>query len=204
MKNNYFLHFKPGIIIGFILILGFGVYSANLYFQDSFGITLSVISIMTALMFVFNKFLWRHKPFKWLLWTPVLQGRYDGEIKFIHKKTNKEIIMPTVMVIMQTASSIKVNSFFKNPNGEKSTHSESKVASIVKEEDDTFSLIFTYENKGTPGNIEFAPHYGTNFLKLIENGKEKVLTGYYYTNRNPQTKGEITVKYKNNNLNHEF
>lgn len=204
MKVNYFLHFKPGIIIGFTLILGLGVYYANKLISSSIGITFSIVGAVSLFMYFFNIVLWEYKPFSWLLWTPNLQGRYEGDIKFIHPLTKEEMSMPVVIVITQSASSIKLNSFLKKTNGEKSTHSESKVANIIKEEDNTFSIIFTYENKGTPGNPEFAPHYGTNFLKLIENDKEKILTGYYYTNRTPQTKGEISVKYVSKNTNHEF
>jgi len=204
MKDNYFLHFKPSIIIGFILITGVAVHYVSDIFDKHLGISISVISVVSIFLILLNEYLWKIKPFSWLFWIPNIQGRYKGEIKFIHPKTKEEMIMPTVIVVKQTASTIKINSFFKKLNGNNSTHSESKVANIVKEGDDTFSVIFTYENKGTPGNPEFAPHYGTNFLKLIEDGKDKILTGYYYTNRNPQTKGEITVKYINNKLNHEF
>lgn len=84
------------------------------------------------------------------------------------------------------------------------TQSESITSNIVKEDDHTFAIYFTYKNEGTPDKNKYSPYYGTNYLKLIPDKNKNKLEGFYYTNRIPQTKGKISLKYQNNNLNHEF
>lgn len=155
--------------------------------------------IVIVLLILINKYLWKHKLFSWLVNVPNLQGRYKGALHFTHPETSNKSSLRCTMTVHQTASKIVVNTFFITEDGKKSSRSTSKVANIVKNEDDTFSLIFTYENRGSD---IFPPHYGTNVLQFIE--KDKVLNGTYYTNRIPQTKGEIGVQYVSDELYQEF
>lgn len=155
--------------------------------------------IVILLLVLINRYFWKHRLFSWLVNIPNLQGRYEGALHFIHPENGEKSSLKCTMTIHQTASKIVVNTFFITEDGDKSSRSTSKVANIVKNEDETFLLIFTYENKGSD---IFPPHYGTNVLQFIEN--DKVLNGTYYTNRIPQTKGHIGVQYVSDELHQEF
>jgi len=69
-----------------------------------------------------------------------------------------------------------------------------------------FELIYTYLNNGSTEQ-NFPPHYGTETIKIIidDDNSIKKLSGGYFTNREPQTKGSFKeMKWTNNNLNHNF
>lgn len=209
MTNFNFKYYKPTTLVGFIIISGtiinllINYLTKEIQWFTYFSFP-STSAIIIMFLGIYDKFLWKRKILNFLVWIPNIQGRYEGDIIFQLPISNETTTMKCIVLVKQTASLVKINSFFKNEDRTNSTPSESKVANIVKEEDNTFSLIFTYENKGTPGGNNFAPHYGTNQLKFIDKRNEKLLFGYYYTNRTPQTKGEMKVKLINNNLHHEF
>lgn len=72
------------------------------------------------------------------------------------------------------------------------------------EDENHFQLTYHYLNNGN-SKLGFHPHFGTDVLKFIRNGNQKWLSGHYYTDRNPQTRGEyIDLKWVSNNLCHEF
>ena len=209
MANINFKYYKPNALVGFILILGTIINFSIAYLTKEIvwfsHITFPTTSaIVFFILLFYNKHLWKYKFLNRLVWIPNIEGRYEGNIYFTHPISKEKATLKSIVIVHQTASIIKINSFFKKTDGTNTTPSESKIATIVKEDDNSFSLVFTYENKGTQGSNEFSPHYGTNHLKFIDTGKEKLLTGYYYTNRNPQTKGEMKVKYINDDLHHEF
>jgi len=96
-----------------------------------------------------------------------------------------------------------ISSWTKKKDGSISSKSSSIEASIVKEKDGTFSLLYNYLNEGN-FELNFCPHYGTEVLKLVENGEGKHLVGKYYTERIPfQTKGKIDLKFTSKQLYHE-
>jgi len=209
MEKNNFRYFKPALLVSLILILGIVInrlisilteslpYAASVNFPTTSATILIILGIL-------NKIGLNFKLTRFLFSVPNMQGRYKGLISFNHPIKEEDEKIPVTLKITQSGSSIKINSVFNKNNGESPTNSESKVANIVKEEDGTFSLIFTYENKGTLGSNEFSPHYGTNCLKFVEGEKNKQLIGHYYTDRIPQTKGKIKVQYiDNKNLNYE-
>ena len=68
-----------------------------------------------------------------------------------------------------------------------------------------YNLIYNYLNEGSTEQ-GFPPHYGTEVVKFIKDGKSKRLSGRYYTNRSPfQTKGEFKdLKWVSNNKKHDF
>lgn len=205
MNNLNFRYYNAQYFIGFILICGTLINLILSTFLPKMGNWLNYYQfpatglILIALLILIDKYLWKYKCFSWLISVPNLQGRYEGALHFTHPTNGKKSDLKCIMTIHQTASKIVVNTFFITEEGNKSSRSTSKVASIVKNTDDTYSLIFTYENRG---NGDFQPHYGTNVLQFIEN--DRVLNGNYYTNRIPQTKGEIGVEYVSEKLHQEF
>ena len=97
-----------------------------------------------------------------------------------------------------------MNSWTRKTDGEISSKSTSIEASIVKEKDGTYSLIYNYLNEGNL-EFDFSLHYGTEVLKLVKNDSKVNLVGKYYTERLPfQTKGRIQLEHKSNNLTHEI
>jgi hypothetical protein len=84
------------------------------------------------------------------------------------------------------------------------TKSKSTVENIIKNDDDTFTIVLTYVNKGIVGHPNFQTHYGTNILNVIDNEEGLSLDGEYYTNRIPQTKGRISVKFISKKLKNHF
>ena len=144
-------------------------------------------------------------PFSWLYWIPDFSGTYSGTLLYEHRNDKCEKIkdeLEHIKVITQNGSDIVINSWTKRKDGSMSSKSTSIEASIVKEKDGTFSIIYNYLNDGN-FELDFCPHYGTEVLKLIENKDGKHLIGKYYTERIPyQTKGKIDLKFLNKKTNH--
>ena len=112
--------------------------------------------------------------------------------------------MKHIKLINQNGSRITVSSFTIKADGTKSSLSVNKGMYVEKTEDEQhFRLIYNYLNKGSTEQ-GFQPHYGTDNIKFIKKEDEKFLIGNYYTNRDPQTMGEIELKWVSNDLNHEF
>jgi hypothetical protein len=134
---------------------------------------------------------------------PDFSGRYEGTLQYEYRDENCQIQKGTLehtKIIKQTGSAVVIRSFTKRIDGSLSSESLSKEASIVKEPDGVFSLLYNYLNDGD-SNQQFPPHYGTEILKLIIDGNNKHLVGRYYTERLPfGTKGKIDVKFQGNNV----
>jgi hypothetical protein len=204
-----FKYYKPTQLISFIILLGaligfLSQYSPTLNNIPDFISIPSSSALIGFLIFSIDKWFWKFKIFGWLVDVPNISGKYEGYIRYKNPINGYEGELECIINIRQTSSNVVVSSFFKNLDGTNSTQSKSKIANIIKDEDNIYQLIFTYDNSGTPGSEKFPPHYGTNVLKLIVKNNEKILSGYYYTNRNPQTKGEMYIKHKENNIYDEF
>ncbi len=205
MNNNYLKYYKPSLLITIIIILGVAVVAA----KDYWGLSISVISIVTLLLVFITNYLWKYKPFIFLFEINDFSGRYEGILTSfrITEEGNPETKeLRHVKIINQSGSRITVSSFTIREDGTKSTVSVNKGMYVEKTEDERhYRLIYSYENAGC---IErgFPPHYGTDEIKFVKKDTgEKVLFGQYYTNRNPQTKGVYNnLKWVSNDLNHEF
>ncbi len=202
MQNNYLRFYKPQALILLILIVGLGVYFANQFISAHFVITLPVVGVVTALLFFIETFLWKYAPFKWLFWMPNIGGRYEGRIEYMNPITKIQESKKCALEIFQTGSKIKITCFFKKHIYTEKTDSKSIVESIVKNEDESYTLVFTYQNKGNQKS--FPPHRGTNVLEIIENNEGKFLKGIYYTNREPQTKGKMELQFVSHVLKYDY
>jgi hypothetical protein len=210
MKGNFFRYYKPNAVIGFIIFSGtimggmltFVIKTINSLTDLSYYQYPSAGVLVGLLVLLIDRKLWKSPPFNFLLQIPNISGRYSGIINYwdIEKQemTEKECFLE----IIQTGSSVKVNCYFHKNREHEKTNSESLVETIIKNEDGTFSLVFTYRNLGLP--LRFHEHSGTNILKFIENEEGRFLKGIYYTNREPQTKGEMEVAFISKNLKHDF
>jgi hypothetical protein len=205
MKNDYLKYFKPSILIFLIGLLLFLTVAAKNYWK----LSISIFSVVSFLIVIITTHLWKYKAFLWMFWIDDFSGRYVGTLKYQftddsgYKKTGE---LKHVKLINQNGSRITVSSFTIKEDGTKSSLSVNKGMFVEKTEDEQhYRLIYNYLNEGS-AEQGFPPHYGTEVIKFIKKGKDKELSGGYYTGREPfQTKGEFSeLKWVSNDLNHEF
>jgi hypothetical protein len=205
MKQDYLKYYKSNVLISLIGILLFVVLSAKNYWN----LSISVFGIVSTILILTSTYLWKYKPFIWLFNVDNFTGRYEGELQYQFRNKSGEIItgkLKHVKLINQNGSRITVSSFTIKADGTKSSLSVSKGMHVEKTEDEQhYRLIYNYLNDGSTEQ-GFSPHYGTEVIKFIKKGTEKILSGGYYTEREPfQTKGEfLELKWVSNDLNHEF
>jgi hypothetical protein len=210
MKGNSFIYYKPSIAIGFIILSGsiFGgiltwvIKSINSLTDLNYYQYPSASVLVGLLVLWIDLYLWKFPPFNLLFQIPNVSGRYEGNINYLHPILKVEEKKKCVIEVFQTGSKVKFNCYFKKKNSKEKTKSESLVETILKNDDGTVSLISTYRNYGLPN--QFQEHSGTSILKFVENENGKFLKGIYYTNREPQTKGEMDVAFITNKLKHDF
>ncbi|MDQ3801961.1 MAG: hypothetical protein M3384_21260 [Acidobacteriota bacterium] len=204
MNNSYFKYYQPTFLLTLLVGLAIVLYLGFLHW----GISVSIITVISFLLLLIDKFLWKYKPFSYLFWVKDFSGRYEGYLEYEFRDENCEIRrgrLKHVKIIHQTASIIKISSFTFDTENHPSSASESIEVAVAKGEHDVFTLIYTYRNDGNP-KLGFAPHYGTEVIKVIEKNEKKCLSGDYYTNRTPiQTRGKfIDLEFTSNNLEHPF
>lgn len=205
MEKDYLKYYHPQFLIG-LVIMGFVlIYLA----KQSLGVSISVFGILTLLITLITKYLWRYKLFKWLFWVDDFSGRYEGKLIYQYKDDKGEIQtgeLEHVKIVSQSGSQIHVSSFTKKVDGTLSSPSINKGMYVETTQDGQhYNLIYNYHNEGSTEQ-GFPPHYGTEVVKFINDGKEKRLSGRYFTNRSPyQTKGEFKdLKWTSNNKKHDF
>lgn len=206
MEKYNLRYLKPSAFIFICVVFGVSLIAANNYVNSHWGISVSVFAVIGALFGIINSYLWNKKPFCWLYNVPDFSGRYEGTLYYEFRNEKCEVvsgILEHIKVVTQNGSDVVINSWTKQKDGAMSSKSTSIEASIVKEKDGTFSLIYNYLNDGN-FELGFSPHYGTEVLRLIENGEGKHLVGKYYTERLPfQTRGKLDLKLTNKKMFHE-
>ncbi|MCH2488569.1 MAG: hypothetical protein MK211_00340 [Flavobacteriales bacterium] len=205
MEKDYLKYYHPQFLMGLVIVSFALIYVA----KQSLGLSISVFGILTLLITLITKYLWRYKPFKWLFWVEDFSGRYEGKLIYQYKDDKGKIQtgeLEHIKIVSQSGSNIHVSSFTKKPDGSLSSPSVNKGMYVETTQDGQhFNLIYNYLNEGSTEQ-GFPPHYGTEVIKFIKDGKEKRLSGRYYTNRSPyQTNGEFKdLKWISNNKKHEF
>jgi hypothetical protein len=206
MEKYNLRYLKPSAFIFICVVLGVSLIAANNYINSHWGISVSVFAVIGALFGIINSYLWNKKPFCWMYNVPDFSGRYEGTLYYEFRNEKCEVVsgmLELIKVVTQNGSDVIINSWTKQKDGAMSSKSTSIEASIVKEKDGTYSLIYNYLNDGN-FELGFSPHYGTEVLKLIENGEGKHLVGKYYTERLPfQTRGKLDLKLTNKKMYHE-
>jgi hypothetical protein len=149
-------------------------------------------AVIGVIFYCYDKWCWKWPVFKWLNKVPNLNGHYSGKITFNYDGEDRE--KECSLMIKQTCSQIKVTSIF-NKDDENSTRSNSIEAFITQDEIGDKKLYFYYQNSGSCVNGDtLDQHDGVNVLDInFEKRKVVSLDGYYFTNRNPQTKGCMEV-----------
>ena len=187
-----FTYYRPQILIPVIgLLWAFSSWIlANLWgygFLQGIGPT----AIVMCFLSIYDKLLWKYPVFNLMTTIPNLNGYYEGNISFYWDGENRT--KASKMEIKQTCSNIKVTTIFSKEK-ENSTQSVSTEAFIKTDEVGDQHLYFYYHNQGSCKDGDtLDPHDGMNVLKIKKDNNSITLQGYYFTNRNPQTKGCMEV-----------
>lgn len=145
---------------------------------------LSPFAVFGVLFLIFNKWLWKVWPLSKLLDIPNFNGTWkgSGHSTFPGREGNYDILIK----IKQTFTQLIVDAEFG------SSYSESFVANVDNVNPLRAKLVYSYLNK-PDGNATKTQneHLGTVELFCT---KKNNLTGNYFTNREPQTKGKLELK----------
>jgi len=183
-----FTYYKPQALIPVIGLLwaisSWGLSKVWGYgFLQGIGPTAIVMGFLT----IYDKYLWKLPVFDPINTIPDLNGVYEGEIAYHYNGSDG--IKSCKLEVKQTCSIIKVKSIFSK-DSENDTQSVSTEAFIKTDEAGDQHLYFYYHNPGSCKNGDtLDPHDGMNVLEILMDKKTIKLKGYYFTNRNPQTKG---------------
>jgi len=214
MEKDYFRYYKPKMLLLTIItlsiifgyILHFSTDFINGFLKEPYVYFPTVSTLIVLTLLVIDKYGLKIPLLKHLFWVKDISGRYEGEIRYKNFKTGSEEVKHCIVEIEQSASKISVNTYFDfkyTKNSEKTT-SKSLVTSIVVDDDfNNQKLVFTYQNTGnTVKGLQ--PSNGTNILSIKVRNDELFLEGLYYTDKEPQTKGEMKVKLISKQLKKEF
>lgn len=206
-----FRYYKTDYLIILILIMGVVLTPISQWIEGwisslnieviskvySYNGIFSTISLLLIIFLLINKYLWKYSFMKWLIDIPNLNGRYEGElISSYRDDLGNNIKKRCIIEIKQTASKIKIFSYYSDLNSDKQTScSYSVLEEIISRDDNVFKLYYVYDNKAEILN-ELSDHSGTCILQYYSN--EKKLEGEYYNAR--AYKGNIKVSFKEKKL----
>lgn len=205
MSNGYLKYYKPSVLIGLVAFLGIAIYFA----KDYWHLSVSVVGIISLILLAIDNWLWKTKLFSWMFWVDNFSGRYEGFLEYEYRDEYcnvKKGKLKHVKIVHQSGGKISVFSFTIKEDNTPSSLSESKGMFVEKMNGEKhYQLIYTYLNDGN-SELKFPPHYGTEIIKFIRNGKTKELSGRYFTERLPfSTKGKfLELKWVSNNQSHDF
>lgn len=152
-------------------------------------ISLPSVSLIYAGFFsIFDNVLWKIPLFRWLgiVIAEDLNGTWQGIVRSSNDGFATEI--PATLVIRQSATKIKIRGKFN----------ESKSISLFEnfcrsEIDDRVALYYFFRNEPANDAPEtMAMHEGSTML--VYDRSTNVLSGYYYSGRNRNNHGTISVK----------
>lgn len=172
------------ILIAVLLQVAFGVSAANLPYKIG-GIATGI----SLFWLLFDKYLWQFKFFRlfgWMTSTPNLNGRWEGTVHRHGEAKSHGFAME----ITQTNSKIKYYTYSKNSVGESivctltadSLHHRFSLASIWKCKTKSLSTLGQYDD-----------FTGASLMALHQEKDKMVLRDFYFTDRNPQTKGKLDL-----------
>jgi hypothetical protein len=198
-------HYRATPLIIFILMLAttidwlFGKIAPHLH--DHIIRAPSNAAIIGLILTAYDKWLWKLKVLGLLVTVPNLNGRYRGSLMSSYDGNSVE--KECVIEIFQTASKTTIYLFAKNQQKEQS-YSKSVSDVIHDNEDNQHQLLFRYYNYGSDDK-KLNGHEGFNQLKVDRKKDGTIkLKGHYFTNREPQTRGKISVKFESHRRKQRF
>jgi hypothetical protein len=191
-----FTNYKPQALIPVIgLLWAFSSWMLSKLWGYGFLQGIGPTAIVMGFLTLYDKWLWKLPVLQLINTVPDLNGVYEGVIAYNYN--GQDGTKSCKLEIKQTCSIIKVKSIF-NKDGENDTQSVSTEAFIKTDEAGDQHLYFYYHNLGSCKNGDtLDPHDGMNVFEIIKTQGSIILKGYYFTNRNPQTKGCMKVTQTN-------
>ena len=189
-------------IIFFVFFLGFlsivSSYCLGILLPDMpfWMETLSPLASYGILFWLFDKYAWKWKIFKFLSVRkfPNLNGKWKGLQKSSYKENDKCVEVQSYIEIKQSFSKVYITSYYER------SQSSSVVASFADFQDETF-LYYTYDNEPNTEKVgTMQKHRGTVKLKCIPN--TKLLSGRYFNDNGND--GEIDLEYIGKELSYKF
>lgn len=187
-----FTYYKSEILVPVVGILwASSSWILQLFWNNNllqgFGPTAGVMLFLV----LYDRWLWKIPLLRFMNTAPDLNGMYSGWVAYCYDGVDGT--KKCILEIKQTCSIIKIKSIF-NKDGENETQSVSMDAYITTDETQDQHLLFYYKNRGScKAGDTLDQHDGMNVLEILKKGKSIRLKGYYFTNRNPQTKGCMEV-----------
>lgn len=146
---------------------------------------LSPFAVFGALFFIFDKWAWKLCSLNKLLEIPNFSGTWKGNGHSTSQKTNNGKF-EVIIKVKQTFTQLIVDAKFN------SSCSESFVANVDSINPLRAKLVYSYLNKPDGNAVKTQnEHFGTVELFCT---KKNELSGNYFTNREPQTKGKLELK----------
>lgn len=204
--QKHFVHF---------CLWGFGIVLLLVSFIFHETVNYNLVSIIIGIisfafgivMMLFENYLWKNKtvqkilakvPFFEQYWTPVLEGRWKGELY------RDGISHEFVVEITQSFSSVSCVTYSRHS-------SSSAIASeiLFDEQAKIYKLIYYWRGGTTavqPNTGDSNRFEGFTVLRIVvETGVVKKLDGSYFTDRQPnQTRGTIKLEYQQKELKNSF
>lgn len=204
-------YYKISVLIPLILILTFLITPISNWIESEIskieGVNViysyigifSTISVLMIILYLINNCLWKYSCLKALVDLPDLNGRYDGvlESTYIDPTSQQPIKKRCVLEIKQTASYIKIHSYYGDLNNNiQSSCSTSVSEEIIKSSNDIFEIFYIYTNDANSLLTQLHNHKGTCSLKYYPD--IKTLEGEYYNQRGFQGTIKVTFSQKKN------
>lgn len=161
------------------------------------GTILTLIGVFWAF---FNKTGWKVGFLRlggWLCSTPDLNGRWEGTVC----RTREDMPHPFVIEVIQTYSTITYKTFSSQSRG------ESMSATIHTDESEEVFTLYSIWRTSTKrrddpnAEDEFT---GASVWNIRIGQDEKIIEYNYFTGREPQTKGDVKVKWISHRLRNGF
>jgi hypothetical protein len=204
-----FKYYKTKTLVIFVIILSI-LYSllaeqidkflpANSTFKEIWKYIdlFSTVSLLFLTLLFIDEIGWKWKLFKWLVDIPNLNGRYEGTIESTFQTNGANTKKDCAIEITQTASKIKMFSYYGDPGTNNQTSSGKSLSEeIFKEADGFFSIYHIYLGEPNKLMTQLNVHSGSSSMKYHPD--EKKLIGSYYNDR--PNKGTLEVKFKQKKL----
>jgi len=146
---------------------------------------LSPFAVFGAFFFIFDKLAWKLCSLNKLLGVPNFNGTWKGNGHSTSQKTRNGKF-EVIIKVKQTFTQLIVDAKFN------SSCSESFVANVDCVNPLRAKLVYSYLNKPDGNAVKTQnEHFGTVELFCT---KKNELSGNYFTNREPQTKGKLELK----------
>lgn len=136
--------------------------------------------------FIFDHWLWKRDFVQKILGIPDLHGKWTCKGEKLNGNTGAiELEWDGVVTITQSWEKIKVHL----DTGK--SRSNSVAASIIKEDDVGFILMYSYRNEPKPGENDLSPHIG--YCELHISQDMKIANGQYFNSGGRLSFGKMTL-----------